>query len=81
MGTTYTIRFEANDLGQLLEGLRSRAEAWHDTAEYLESGYSPRDDFIIEECSDSEEASAISGHYDRIIASIEEQMNAQGATS
>lgn len=81
MGTTYTIRLEENDLGQLLDGLRSRSESWHDTAEYLESGYSPRDDFIIEECSDTEEARAIAGHYDQIIASIETQMNAQGAAS
>ena len=81
MGTTYTIRFEANDLGQLLDGLRSRSESWHDTAEYLESGSSPRDDFIIEECNDAEEARAIADHYDRIIASIEMQMKAQGAAS
>lgn len=81
MGTTYTLRFEANDFGQLLDGLRSRSESWHDTAEYLESGYSPRDDFIIEECSDAEEARAIAGHYDQIIASIETQMHAQGAAS
>ncbi len=81
MGTTYTIRFEANDLGQLLDGLRSRSESWHDTAEYFESGYSPRDDFIIEECSDAEEAQAIADHYDRIISSIETQMKAQGAAS
>jgi len=81
MGATYTIRFEANDLGQLLDGLRSRSESWHNTAEYFESGYSPRDDFIIEECSDVEEARAIADHYDRIISGIETQMKAQGAAS
>jgi hypothetical protein len=81
MGTNYTIRFEANDIGQLLDGLRSRSESWHATAEYFESGYSPRDDFVIEECSDAEEARAIADHYDRIISSIETQMKAQGAAS
>ena len=81
MGTTYTIRFAANDLGQLLDGLRSRSESWQNTVEYLESGYSPRDDFVIEECSDAEEARAIADHYDRIIASIEAQMKAQGSAS
>jgi len=81
MGTTYTIRLQANDLGQLLDGLRSRSESWHDTAEYFESGYSPRDDFIIEECNDFEEAHAIADHYDRIISSIETQMKEQGAVS
>jgi hypothetical protein len=81
MGMTYTIRFEANDLGQLLDGLRSRSESWHDTAEYFESGYSPREDFVIEECTDAEEARTIADHYDRIINSIETQMKEQGATT
>jgi hypothetical protein len=77
MGTTCTIRLERNDLGQLLDGLRSRSEAWNGTAEYLESGVTPRDDFVIEECSDSDEARAIAEDYDRIIATIEAQMKAQ----
>lgn len=81
MGKTYTIRLEQNDLGQLLDGLRSRSSAWHDTAEYLESGSSPRDDFIVEECSDAEEARAIGDHYDRIITTIETQLKAQEAMS
>ncbi len=78
MGTTYTIRLEENDLGQLLHGLCSRSESWHNTAEYFESGYNPREDFIIEECTDAEEARAIANHYDRIIATIEMQMKAEG---
>jgi len=78
MGKTYTICFEANDLGQLLDGLQGRSEAWHNTAEYFESGDNPREDFIIEECSDAEEARAIANHYDRIIATIETQIKAQG---
>ncbi len=75
MGTTYTLRLESNDLGQLLDGLRSRSVAWNDTAEYLESGYSSREDFIAEECNDAEEARNIAAHYDRIMAIIEAQMN------
>lgn len=81
MGKTYTIRLEANDLGQLLEGLQSRAKAWRNTAEYMESGYSSRDDFIIEECTGNEEARAVAHHYDRVIATIEMQINAQGDLS
>jgi len=81
MGKIHTIRLEQNDLGQLLEGLRSRSESWHYTAEYLESGYTPRDDFIIEECNDAEEARTIAAHYDRIISCIETQMKEQGAAS
>lgn len=81
MGKTYTIRLEQNDLGQLLDGLRSRSQAWHDTAEYLESGYIPRDDFIIEECNNAEEAHAIGAHFDRIITTIKAQLKAQEGLS
>ena len=81
MGKTYTIRLESNDLGQLLDGLRCRSEAWHGTADYLESGHTPREDFVIEECSDTAEARAIAADYDRIIATIENQMKAQGVAS
>lgn len=81
MGKTYTIRLEQNDLGQLLDGLRNRSESWHDTAGYLVSGISPRDDFIIEECSDAEEARMIAEHYDRIISDIAAQMTAQKTAS
>ena len=83
MGKTLTIRLDSEDLGQLLDGLRCRAEAWHGTAEYMETGYSARDDFVVEECSEAEdaltaeEARAIAAHYDRIISSIEEQVAVQ----
>lgn len=77
MGKTYTIHLEANDLGQLLEGLQSRSESWHNTVEYFESSYNPRTDSIIEECTDAEEARAIADHYDRIIATIKTQMKVQ----
>ena len=78
MGRLLTIRLEGDDLGQLLDGLRCRSEAWHGTAEYMESGYTAREDFSIEECRDSEEALKIAAHYDRIIATIEAQVEAQG---
>lgn len=81
MGKTYTIRLESNDLGQLLDGLRCRSEAWHGTADFLDSGRTPREDFVIEECSDAVEATAIAADYDRIIAKIETQMKTQGAAS
>ena len=81
MGKTFTIRLESNDLGQLLDGLRCRSEAWHGTADYLESGHTPREDFVIEECSDTAEARAIAADYDRIIATIKKQMKAQGVAS
>ena len=78
MGKTYTIELEENDLGQLLDGLRSRSELWQNTADFFESGYNPCADFIIEECKDDDEARAIADHYERIISTLESQMKAQG---
>ncbi|MEY4488474.1 MAG: hypothetical protein RIQ79_982 [Verrucomicrobiota bacterium] len=79
MGKTYTIRLEDNDLGQLLDGLRSRSESWHRTADYFEDKTPLHGDFIIEECKDAEEARSIAEHYDHIIATIETQMRSHGA--
>lgn len=76
MGTTYTIRLSDTDLGQLLDGLRTRSDAWHGTADYLENGSVARSDIVIEECYDAEEARRIAEHFDRIINTIETQMDA-----
>jgi hypothetical protein len=78
MGRLFTIRLESIDLSQLIDGLRCRSEAWHGTVEYMETGYNAREDFIIEECRDAEEARKIAAHYDRIVATIEAQVEAQG---
>ena len=77
MGEILTIHLDSDDIGQLLDGLRCRAETWRGTAEYMETGYSARDDFVVEECSDAEEAQAIAVHCDRIISSIEAQVAVQ----
>jgi hypothetical protein len=81
MGKTFSIQLEGNDLGQLLDGLQHRCEAWAETATYMESGYTHRQDFIAEECRDADEARAIAAHYERIIATIKRQMNEQGKLS
>lgn len=75
MGNILTIRLDANDVYQLLDGLRCRSESWHGTARYMNHGFSDRPDFIIEECRDAEEAQKIAAHYDRIIATIEAQID------
>lgn len=62
----YVIRLNGLDLGQLIDGLEARAEAWRLTAVYLETGESP-DGFVIEECSDAEEARRIAEHYEGIL--------------
>lgn len=78
MGKTFQIHLEGNDLGQVLDGLRVRVDAWRKTAEYLEQGYVADDSFVCEECSDPEEAKSIALHYERIISQIEQQVQKQG---
>ena len=72
----YVIRLNGLDLGQLIDGLEARADAWRLTAVYLETGEAP-DGFVIEECSDAEEARRIAEHYQRILASLLAQKAAQ----
>lgn len=78
MGNTFRISIDSFDLGQLLDGLRIRAESWRKTEDYLESGFAADDSFICEDCSDSEEAAKIAEHYERVIAHIERQVQEQG---
>lgn len=78
MGKQFRITLDSLDLGQLLDGLRLRVESWRKTAEFLESGYIADDAFICEECSDAAEALSIAEHYEKIVASIEEQVVEQG---
>lgn len=76
MSKTYRIELEALDLGQLLDGLETRAEAWEKTADYHRTGESSPD-IIVEECNDVDEADRIAAHYRSIIFKIREQREAQ----
>jgi len=78
MGKQFRITLDGLDVGQLLDGLRLRAESWRKTSEFLESGYIANDAFICEECSDPDEANHIAQHYEKIVASIELQIAKQG---
>lgn len=78
MSKPIQIVLHAHDVGQLLDGLRIRVNTWSKTAAYLESGHNTDDAFICEECNDSEEATRIARHYQRIIAEIERQIETQG---
>ncbi|MCF3649256.1 hypothetical protein [Synoicihabitans lomoniglobus] len=77
MGKTYTIRLESNDLGQVLDGLRCRAEAWRGTLQYHETGTTPHKTFAIEESRDANEARGLTDCYDRLVTEIERQIRAQ----
>ena len=78
MGKQFQIEIKGIDLGQILDGLRSRQESWKNTAVYLRDGFFPDDAFVCEECDNADEAEKIAAHYQRIISSIERQVDTQG---
>jgi hypothetical protein len=65
----YVIRLSGLDLGQVIDGLEARAQAWRSTAHYLETGEAP-EGFVMEECSDAEEAQRLADSYKRIVESF-----------
>ena len=74
----FTLKLDELDLGQLLDGLEARAESWEKTAEYFRLDEMPEGEFfIVEECSDLDEAEQIAGHYRSIISKIRMQMEEQ----
>jgi hypothetical protein len=77
MKTTYLLRLNEIDLGQILEGLQAREESWCKTADYFRSGYNPDDSFVIEECNGEYEANQIALFYSRIIRNLERQRDEQ----
>lgn len=78
MALTYRIELNDLDLGQLLDGLETRAESWERTAEYLRTNAMPEGEFfIVEECSKPKEADDIAEQYRSIIRKIHSQMEAQ----
>lgn len=73
------IKLSRLDVGQLIDGLQVRLEAWRATQLYLETGEFPSGDFSIEDATDAEEAEQIADHYERIILSITQQVKLQRA--
>ena len=78
MSKHFNLMLASLDVGQLLDGLRSRETSWRNTATFLREDYFPDDSFVAEDCSGSEEAEAIADHFSRIISSIEQQVAEQG---
>lgn len=75
MGRQITFTLDSLDVGQILDGLDIRAESWERTAEFLRTGNMPDDSpFLIEECSNADEAEEIARHYRSIICKIRSQM-------
>ena len=78
MGKRFEIKIDSLDVGQILDGLRARQESWRKTAVFLRDDYFPDDAFVCEDCNDPDEAERIADHYQRIISSIERQIDQQG---
>ncbi len=72
----YVIKISSNNLGQIVDGLRQRAEAYHITAEYYETGNIDSDQ-QIQEVSDVDEAIKIRDFYRDIVKDLESQMKRQ----
>lgn len=60
-------------VGQMLDGLQCREDAYRATAEYLEDGSLPSADFVIEDVASAQEARNLADTYAHIIASIRKQ--------
>ena len=74
----YRIELDEHDWGQLLDGLEIHTESWRRTAEYLRTEEMPDGEFfIIEECSDEDEAEELAARYEAIIKNIRSQMEGQ----
>src|ERR1051325_7429410 len=65
------------EVGQFLDGLEIRAEAWRKTAAYLRDEDTGDDFFLIEECSSADEADAIADDYTKIITKSRAQIENQ----
>jgi hypothetical protein len=70
----FIIELDDFDLGQVLDGLETRAAIWQKTAEFHRTGTA---DTVVEECRDEAEAEKIAAHYRSIIAKIRRQQEAQ----
>ena len=73
-----TLKLPKLFVGQMLDGLRIRAESWEHTKIYLSDGIVvDPDNPYVEECNDEAEARQIETLYREIIKEIETQLVAQ----
>jgi hypothetical protein len=76
MKKIYRIELDDFDLGQVIDGLEIRAQAWEATAHYHRTGESP-EGVSVEGCRDVEEAATLAGRYRRILEKISAQRERQ----
>ena len=77
MERRYTIELSESEIGQLIDGLCVRRDAWQGTFQYLDKGELPSPDFIIEEVDNAEEAETLMLAYEDLIETIQEQVSRQ----
>jgi len=76
MSGKYRIELDELALRLVLDALENRAKSLDKTAAYLFTGESPPN-FILEVCSDAEEAILVARYYRSIIAKIKKQRRTQ----
>ena len=81
MKREFMLKLNSVHVGQLLDGLRMRAESWRNTEIYMREGYQPDESIYLEECTSEYEAEQLAELYESIIATIEEQVADQGGWS
>ena len=82
MKREFVLKLNSVYVGQMLDGLRIRAESWRNTEAYLlRDGYQPDESISLEECSSEHEAEQIAELYESIISTIEIQVAEQGGWS
>ncbi len=67
-----SVALEENDWGQILDGLRCRAETYQETVRYYESGHAKSE---IAEVRDVDEARELAELYRSIIERIQKALN------
>lgn len=67
---TFEIKLSVIDLGQVLDAIDLRTDAWEATAQVMRG---ERTDVLIEECNDADEAEKLAAHYRRIAEDVRAQ--------
>jgi hypothetical protein len=78
---TVKLELPRNDVGQIIDGLCCRLDAYRKTAEYFETGSCSDAGFVIEEVTDAAEARELEERYAQLIRALQEQVREQVATS
>ena len=72
----YHFSLRALDFGQMIDGICARRDAWAETAKWFR-GECEAPYFMIEECSDEQEAQQIADHYSEIVETLQKQAEPQ----